>query len=96
MDMFFTQKWWDPRIPSHFPGNITRVHLRGEMMDRLWLPDTIVRNSQDSRLPDVSQRDNDHSILIHPGGEVEYTIRLIKFAFCDKIIKLITALQITG
>ena len=75
MDMFLTQTWCDPRIPSRLPGNVTRVHLRGEMIDELWLPDTIVRNSQDSRLPDVSQRDNDQTILIYPGGLVEYTIR---------------------
>lgn len=75
--MFFDQTWTDHRLPSEFPGNVSGVHLRGKILDQLWIPDTIVLRCLSSRLPDVSERDQDQIMLVQPRGKVNYNIRLV-------------------
>ena len=74
MDFYFTQLWVDPRLDGLL-HNVSKFRLRREMINKLWLPDTIIRNSQESTYPDYSKQDNDEVVILRPGGVIEYTSR---------------------
>ena len=74
MDFYFTQRWVDPRLDGVL-HNVPKFRLRQKMIAEVWLPDTIIRNSQESRYPDYSKQDIDQVVILRPSGEVEYTSR---------------------
>ncbi|XP_062518709.1 gamma-aminobutyric acid receptor subunit beta-like isoform X3 [Corticium candelabrum] len=78
VDFYFTQLWVDPRLDGLL-HNVSKFRLRQEMINKLWLPDTIIRNSQESTYPDYSKQDNDEVVILRPGGVIEYTSRNSEF-----------------
>ncbi|XP_062518842.1 gamma-aminobutyric acid receptor subunit epsilon-like isoform X2 [Corticium candelabrum] len=82
VDFYFTQRWVDPRLDGVL-HNVPKFRLRQKMIAEVWLPDTIIRNSQESRYPDYSKQDIDQVVILRPSGEVEYTSRVSSVCFCS-------------
>jgi hypothetical protein len=82
IDLYFTQRWNEPRLNSILPVNLSKIKIRGELIDHLWLPDTIIRNSEESKHPDAYQRDGDDVLVLHKNGDIHYTSRLSAICFC--------------
>jgi hypothetical protein len=80
--LYFTQRWKEPRLKSIVPANLKKIRIRGDLLDSLWLPNTIIRNSQESKHPDDYQRDGADVVVLHRDGYIHYTIRLSATCFC--------------
>jgi hypothetical protein len=88
VDLYFVQRWLEPRLQSLLPGNLTSIRIRGRLLlQKLWLPDTIIRNSQESQHPDDFPQDNDDVVVLHRNGTIDFISRIRAISFCEVNLK---------
>jgi hypothetical protein len=88
VDLYFTQHWLDPRLQNVLPADMKKLRIRGSMVQQLWLPDTIIRNSGDSKHPDAFQHNADNAVVLHKDGNIYYTSRISAICFCRMDLSL--------
>lgn len=84
VDLYFVQRWLEPRLQSLLPGNLTSIRIRGRLLlQKLWLPDTIIRNSQESQHPDDFPQDKDDVVILYRNGTIDFVSRIRAICFCE-------------
>ena len=68
MTMYLRQAWRDPRLSFRSTSGLTRI--RTFAWNKIWLPDTFVRNEISSRTHDVTVANK--LLLIKSNGDIWY------------------------
>ena len=71
MTMFLRQTWRDPRLS--FRSTSGRTRIRTFAWNRIWLPDTFVRNEISSRTHDVTVANR--LLRIESSGDIWYVVK---------------------
>ena len=72
--MMLSQSWIDPRLQNLIPESLSYLVIHGELINKFWLPLTIVSNGKNTR---VHTAPGTNSVLtLQQNGTVIYTIRL--------------------
>lgn len=80
IDFFLSHEWVDYSLQNILPITVPKVVLRGDLVRKLWLPDTIIRNS----VRDVTNvnPEIDRSVTLYRNGTLEFTRRITSSCFC--------------
>lgn len=62
------QHWHDPRLA--YGNDNTSITLQGDLLDRIWLPDTYIENARKS----VIDKDN-RAAFVNANGSIFYSFR---------------------
>uniref|UniRef100_A0A6P8I0N4 Gamma-aminobutyric acid receptor subunit rho-1-like n=1 Tax=Actinia tenebrosa TaxID=6105 RepID=A0A6P8I0N4_ACTTE len=73
--VYFTHIWEDPRVAFDKDNNDSFLILRGEHLNKLWLPDTYILNARK-----VSIEANTYSAKVYANGTINYSYRLSTIA----------------
>eukprot|EP00795_Rhopilema_esculentum_P014023 gene14023-4996_t len=84
-ELFFRQRWNDARLKHNLSQPLTLMAGRKHVSDIIWVPDTVFVNSIDSKMHDVTVRND--KIDIYPNGDVFWGTRISVRASCRLDLK---------